>query len=279
MKDLSHNCGFSTVETLLAVALTSLSAALLLPLIKTALVSHIALRQRHMALLAEERLQTLVATIADDIDSHHLNLLPDIQPATSELQPRSDSRNDSITSIRLAPQSILQAYPVEYLSDNRTTFLACKRFPKERLRITNHGFVGVSTDGFTYLTGRPQANRKQKNGCVILQLTKRSNRIAGNSPDIDPDYIRLLIPVITHYTLVLDGEGTLRYYSHPGPHRENQPVLSGLRQLRFRKTLSDSSRHVTIRAQAQTTSGYTISALKTCVIPRSPHYSLLLNQT
>ncbi len=281
-----HSKGIILIELLIVLGVSLLLSLALAVIGRAAFVLYRTGKSSYENAYAMLRLQHLLQQVTDDLDSHPFLIFPRVHAAGRISFPDGrphpvlagarvpDAGSDALTAIALdleSAQTVLN-------EEEPLSFFACPRFNKRLVKDEYFGFVGISADGMWELHGEvnPHAGRFE---CMDLKL----RHVPGMSlsvQDGEPAAIRILVPIVRHYTLYLDEEEQLRYLSHGegADWRENQPLFKGVRRLRLKTGSALGGAAWCISAEAVLHNGVRRRAASCARFGRSEHFNFLLNR-
>lgn len=240
MKDDLASKGFSTLELVLSLALSSLIVSGTLALFFSLTNFSIEAEIRTEADYGLIRIKEEIAQIIAELDSNRLNITPRLHKAgkikftdgsfnpimslspSAANYPATDA--DAVTSVAVR---VLESHKVKdaRLSGSHYIFLACPRWKKLANPGAIRSFVAFSADGSFELTGG--SDSADSSGCRNFSLLQQKSMSLNNSGS--PLNARILIPIERQYTLYVGSDRQLRYLGHAGASNiENQPLLEGV---------------------------------------------------
>ncbi len=240
MKDDLASKGFSTLELVLSLALSSLIVSGTLALFFSLTNFSIEAEIRTEADYGLIRIKEEIAQIIAELDSNRLNITPRLHKAgkikftdgsfnpimslspSAANYPATDA--DAVTSVAVR---VLEIHKVKdaRLSGSHYIFLACPRWKKLANPGAIRSFVAFSADGSFELTGG--SDSADSSGCRNFSLLQQKSMSLNNSGS--PLNARILIPIERQYTLYVGSDRQLRYLGHAGASNiENQPLLEGV---------------------------------------------------
>lgn len=248
MASLSHKNFLSTrhrdrgstlFESLIALLLSSLLFILVSDGILRVMKAEGDIKSRYQALQVHSIVKSEIGKVMRDFDQHsfpvglmiHKNgdvrmyngVVHAISRINSTSRPRPGS--DAISGLQMSYRD------AQYVKRNGARLEMCALFG------TKPSQIPVSYLGFTtheMYQAVVETGKVNSAGCREVQI-----RILGSLfvPSIDSSLVKftsLLVPVYSEYTIYTDASGQLRYVGHIGNFiRENQPILRGIRNIRF----------------------------------------------
>lgn len=237
------------------------------------------------------RTKALLNTVMQDMDTHRFAIAPRIHSsglinffdgtanpisgASGTRAPLSGSQAISGLSVDL-----LQAHRVREAVKGAAAYIytACPQFFELENGTDERSFVGVYTSGLMELVGVSSALRAAGN-CREFTLTPAQSMSLSNQHPEYGEYVRVLIPVRSQYTLYVDRNHYLRYLSHRGSRNiENQPLLFGLRSMELNLELLLDGKMYRLSAELVTTSGRDEQFSMMQQLGRTSQLNLLLNE-
>lgn len=198
-----------------------------------------------------------------------------------------DSRSDALSVFILEPIYALRVIRREALGSS-ALFFACLKFDGERLQsfppkppmLERETFLGMSVNGLLELSGEIQRwdNSTPGTKCYKLTLRKSKSMIVPENSIIRVHNVTTIVPALRIYTLYLDQEGNLRYLGHrAGENIENQPLLGGIANLRFRlsKPVGLDTTHLSLSIKTQSGDSETLNFIQQIAL--NNYLNLLLN--
>jgi hypothetical protein len=231
-------------------------------------------------------IQTLLDRAGLYLDGHRFKLLPKVQPLGMVLFSDGSpnpvmshplfSPNPSSDAMTLMHLSLTEAWRVTdcRVTDQNEAFEACLAYAAQCSLEDVRSFLGVSVDGFYELVGKVSGSDSCRS-FVLRAARSMSLPFTNAAPSCS---IRLIVPILEHFTLYQDKTLELRYLAHAGDENlENQPLMHGVKTIQFAVTplLHDSL--YSVSASILLASGKEEKLYATPQLGRLPALNLLLN--
>jgi len=233
------------------------------------------------------RIRNLLEQVIDDLDSHRFELGPRVHrnglitftdntpnPVSSlsgDNAPHPES--DAVTGLGL---DAAQSYRIKDAEKkgNNFEYFACRESNTGQHSSDKRSYIGISSDGYVELTG---TSTSQAGSCRIFNLSPTPS-MSVPQQNVDPLWVRKLVPINRHYTIYLSRDLHLRYLSHNGAANiENQPMISEAGKLKLSLEFFFDNRITGITAEVFSLTGREKKFAAVNNLARLKHYNFLFN--
>lgn len=283
---MQNTNGFTILELLLSLVITSLISIILCYTLNTTIRTNLRLRQELKTLTALNTVDAHLQRVISDLDRHQLNILPRIHhqgtlnftdlspnPAYKNSNHKPKAENDALSILALLPAKTLK---IAKLEKHLQYFKIHACLSKDSKLGKPRSFVAVSLEAFTELHGEYIKVSKSPD-CYKLKLSHSKSMSLNGTAD-QARYARKLIPVKDHYTLYIDNNNELRYLSHVGAKNiENQPLVAGIEALHLTLQSLYEGRLPYLVAKIGISGGKSFDKYYPATLGKGKKYNFLLN--
>ncbi len=237
MNKASSQIGFVTLEALVSLLVGSILLLSVGSALHHTVFSYLFISKERRLYFEAMQLKSSLQSLLSQYDGHAFAIQPRIHPngavtftdassnpvMTSAHPPSPEST--AITGLELVLADAIKVIPLTF-GPGVVSFRGCKKSGGAFTPNLYQGYLGFSMQAAYELDGPVMA---ESANCYRLNLaTSKSMSIMPSDPAKLAN-LRLIVPILAHYTIYQASTGELRYLSHKGSQNiENQPLSEPL---------------------------------------------------